>query len=89
MIFQGEMKIFRMVSYKSLDFGALILGINSLLIIKTFLQRLYIKFSSFPLNHSRKVVVSYKRKFVHEVLVNCLFKLAQEKVWSVELTVPP
>ena len=43
MIFQGEMKIFRMVSYKSLDFGALILGINSLLIIKTFLQMLYIK----------------------------------------------
>ena len=30
-------------------------------------------------NHSRKVVVSYKRKYVHEVLVNCLFKLAQDK----------
>ena len=28
---------------------------------------------------SRRVVVSYKRKYVHEVLVNCLFKLAQEK----------
>ena len=26
-------------------------------------------------------VVSYKRKYAHEVLVNCLFKLAQEKVW--------
>ena len=26
---------------------------------------------------------------VHEVLVNCLFKLAQEKVWLGELTVPP
>ena len=25
---------------------------------------------------------------VHEVLVNCLFKLAQEKVWLGELTVP-
>ena len=25
------------------------------------------------------VVVSYKRKYVHKVLVNCLFKLAQEK----------
>ena len=25
------------------------------------------------------LVVSYKRKYVHEVLVNCLFKLAQEK----------
>ena len=28
---------------------------------------------------SRKVVVSYKRKYVQEVLVNCLFKLAREK----------
>ena len=37
-------------------------------------------FSPLPLNHSRRVVVSYKRKYVHEVLVNCLFKLAQEKV---------
>ena len=39
-------------------------------------------------DHSRRVVVSYKRKYVHEVLVNCLFKLAQEKVWLGELTVP-
>ena len=31
--------------------------------------------------------VSYKRKNVHEVLVNCLFKLAQEKVWLGNLTV--
>ena len=31
---------------------------------------------------------SYKRKYVQEVLVNCLFKLAQEKVWLGELTVP-
>ena len=46
-------------------------------------------FSSLPLNHSRRVVVSYKRKYVHKVLVNCLFKLAQEKVWLGELTVPP
>ena len=46
-------------------------------------------FSSLPLNHLRRVVVSYKRKYVHEVLVNCLFKLAQEKVWLGELTVPP
>ena len=38
---------------------------------------------------SRKVVVSYKRKYVHEVLVNCLLKLAHEKVWLGELTVPP
>ena len=31
-------------------------------------------FSSLSLNHSRRVVVSYKRKYVHEVLVNCLGK---------------
>ena len=36
-------------------------------------------FSSLPLNHSRRIVVSYKGKYVHEVLVNCLFKLAEEK----------
>ena len=28
-------------------------------------------------------------KVCHEVLVNCLFNLAQEKVWLGELTVPP
>ena len=27
----------------------------------------------------KRIVVSYKRKYVHEVLVNCFFKLAQEK----------
>ena len=32
-----------------------------------------------PSADSRSVVVSYKRKYVHEVLVNCLVKLAQEK----------
>ena len=32
---------------------------------------------------------NWKRKYVHEVLVNCLFKLAREKVWLGELTVPP
>ena len=41
-----------------------------------------------PLIHSRRVVVSYKRKDVHELLVNLLFKPAQEKVWLGELTVP-
>ena len=46
-------------------------------------------FSSLPLNHPRRVVVSYKQKYVHGVLVNCLFKLAQEKVRLGELTVPP
>ena len=34
------------------------------------------------------VVVSYKRRYVHELLVICLFKPAQEKVWLGELTVP-
>ena len=28
---------------------------------------------------SRRVVVCYKPEYVHEVLVNCLVKLAQEK----------
>ena len=32
-----------------------------------------------PSADSRRVVVSYMRKYVHEVLVNCLVKLAQEK----------
>ena len=31
---------------------------------------------------------SYKRKYVHELLVKRLFKPAQEKVWLGELTVP-
>ena len=42
-------------------------------------------FSSLPLIHPRRVVVSYKRKYVHELLVNRLFKPAQEKVWLGEL----
>ena len=53
------------------------------LIMKWFLR----SFSSLPLIHSRRVVVSYKRKYVHELLVNRLFKPAQEKVWLAELTV--
>ena len=36
----------------------------------------------------RRVVVSYKRKYVHKLLVNRLFKPAQEKVRLGELTVP-
>ena len=35
----------------------------------------------------KKGCVSYKRKYVHEVLVNRLFKLTQEKLWLGELTV--
>ena len=31
-----------------------------------------------PSTDSRRVVVTNKRKYVHEVLVNCLVKLAQE-----------
>ena len=31
-----------------------------------------------PSTDSRRVGVSYKRKYVHEALVNCLVKLAQE-----------
>ena len=45
------------------------------LIQKCFLQ----SFSSLPLNHSIRVVVSNKRKYGHKVLVNRLFELAQEK----------
>ena len=41
-----------------------------------------------PLIYSRRVVVSYKRKYVQELLVNRLFKPAQVKVWLGELTVP-
>ena len=33
-----------------------------------------------PLIHSRRIVVSYKRKYVHELLVNRLFTPAQKKV---------
>ena len=35
-----------------------------------------------PRLNSRRVVVSYKQKYmhVHEVLINCLFKLVQETV---------
>ena len=32
-----------------------------------------------PSTDSRKFVVSYKQKYVHEVLANCLVKLSQEK----------
>ena len=35
--------------------------------------------SSLLLIHSRKVAVSYKRKYVHELLVNCLFKPAHDR----------
>ena len=41
-----------------------------------------------PLIYSRRVVVSYKGKYVHKLLVNRLLKPAQEKMWLSELTVP-
>ena len=41
-----------------------------------------------PSADSRSVAVSYKRKYVHEVLVNRLVKLAQVKVWLGKLTFP-
>ena len=42
-----------------------------------------------PSADSRRVVVSYKRKYVHVVLVNRLVKPAQKtNVWLGELTVP-
>ena len=37
----------------------------------------------------KKDCCQLQAKYVHKVLVNCLFKLAQEKVWLGELTVPP
>ena len=37
----------------------------------------------------KKDCCQLKAKVVHKVLVNCLFKLAQEKVWLGELTVLP
>ena len=40
-----------------------------------------------PSADSRRIDVSYKRKYVHEVLANHLIKLAQEKVWLGGLTV--
>ena len=40
-----------------------------------------------PSIDSRRVVVSYKQKYVHEVLFNHLVKLAKEKVWLGALTV--
>ena len=40
-----------------------------------------------PSADSRRVVVSYKRKYVHEVLINRRVNLALEKVRLGELTV--
>ena len=40
----------------------------------------------FPSTDSRRVFVSYKQKYVHKVMVNCLVKLTQKKVWLGDLT---
>ena len=45
----------------------------------TFLEIDHEIISTAILLASRRVVVSYKQKYVHKVLVNRLFKLAQEK----------
>ena len=56
MICQGEMNIFHIVSYKSLGFGALILGIKLLLIIKTFFTDvIYINFFNIPCVYNTKI----------------------------------
>ena len=36
----------------------------------------------------KKGCCQLQAKYVHKLLVNCLFKPAQEKVWLGELTVP-
>ena len=61
---------------------------SAAVVIDALSVKSYIIFDCLPLIHSRRVVVSYKRKYVHELLVNRLFKPAQEKVWLGELTVP-
>ena len=68
------------------------LGVESLISVRshTFVEIDHEIISSvilLLLIHSRRVVVSYKRKYVHKLLVNRLFKLAQEKVWLGELPV--
>ena len=51
--------------------------------MKLFLRSFY----SLLLIHSRRVVVNYKRKYVHKLLVNHFFKPAEEKVWLGELSI--
>ena len=56
------------------------------------LSHIFVEIIKYFLRHSpsadsRRVVASYKGKYVHKVLVNCLVKLAQEKMWLGELTI--
>ena len=55
-------------------------GVVSLILARshTFMEIDY-EIISTVITDSRRVVVSYKRKYVREMLVNCLVKLAQEK----------
>ena len=46
-----------------------------------------IAYDSATYTDSRRIVVSYKQEYVHELLFNCLVKFAQEKVCLGELTV--
>ena len=69
--------------FDTINLGQCIVHIRSVRVLIIIYNNIFL------LNHSRRVVVSYKQKYVHEVLVNCLSKLAQEKVWLGELTVPP
>ena len=46
------------------------------------MKKLYVhSLGTDPATDFRRVVVSNKQTYVHEILVNCLVKLAQEKVW--------
>ena len=80
MIALGKRETVSLISleYSKSNFNISITGPHSAvgsawrLIIKEFPR-------SFSSADSRRVVVSYKRKYVHKVLVNHLVKLAQEK----------
>ena len=48
---------------------------------------MYMVFHSLPLNQEG-IVVGFKGKYVHKILVNCLLKPVQAKVWLDELTHP-
>ena len=67
------------------------LGVASLIPAQsyTFVEIDHEIISTFILLPSAKSFKKDCRQFVHEVLVNCMFKLDSEKVWLGELTVPP
>ena len=59
-------------------------GLLSLILSHTFLKIVHEIISMVIL---LQFVVSYKQIYMHEVLVNRIVKLAQEKVWLGELTI--